>query len=120
MRTLLIALLCAAPVHAGLRAGVATIDVTPEKFPVIVNGMFTGRTATAALDRLHARALVLDDGSTKLAIVVVDSCMMPREFLDKVKAEASGPSGIPVEHMLISATHTHSAPAVMGCLGTDP
>src|SRR5437588_13120728 len=119
MRTLLIALLFAAPVHAALKAGVATVDVTPEKFPVLVNGMFTERVATGALDKLHARALVLDDGSMRLAIVVVDSCMMPREFLDKAKELASKPSGIPVENMGISATHTHSAPAVMGCLGCD-
>jgi hypothetical protein len=43
--------------------------------------------------------------------------MMPRELLDDVKARASKITGIPVERMLISATHTHSAPAVMGCLG---
>src|SRR5438067_1586405 len=119
MRTLLIALLFAAPVRAELKAGAATIDVTPEKFPVLVNGMFTERVATAALDKLHARALVLDDGTTRLAIVVVDSCMMPREFLDKAKELAAKPTGIPVENMCISATHTHSAPAVMGCLGSD-
>ena len=119
MRALLVALLFTAPAYAGLKAGTATIDVTPEKFPVLVNGMFTERVATAALDRLHARALVLDDGSTRLAIVVVDSCMMPREFLDKAKDLASKPSGIVVENMCISATHTHSAPAVMGCLGCD-
>jgi len=44
--------------------------------------------------------------------------MMPREFLDKAKEMASKPTGIPVENMCISATHTHSAPAVMGCLGS--
>src|SRR5262249_14788215 len=69
--------------------------------------------------KLHARALVLDDGKTKIAICVVDSCMMPREFLDKAKELASPATGIPVENMCISATHTHSAPAVMGCLGCD-
>jgi hypothetical protein len=61
-------LLLATAAHARLKAGTATIDVTPEKFPVLVNGMFTERVATAALDKLHARALVLDDGSTRLAI----------------------------------------------------
>jgi hypothetical protein len=102
-----------------LKAGVATIDVTPEKFPVRVNCYFNERIATAAADRLHARALVLDDGTTRILLCVVDSCMMPREFLDKVKELAAKPSGIPVENMMISATHTHSAPAVMGCLGCD-
>jgi hypothetical protein len=113
-------ILVAAPAFAAeFRAGAAAIDVTPEQFPVIVNGMFTERIATKALDRLHARALVLDDGATKIAICVVDSCMMPREFLDKAKEMAAKPTGIPVENMCISATHTHSAPAVMGCLGSD-
>ena len=46
------------------RAGAYAIDVTPTKFPVSVNGGFTDRQATGAHDRLHARCLVLDDGST--------------------------------------------------------
>jgi len=59
-----IAILIAAPAFAAeFRAGAAAIDVTPEKFPVSVNGMFNERVATKALDRLHARALVLDDGN---------------------------------------------------------
>src|SRR5687768_15088909 len=96
------------------RAGAAAIDVTPLKFPVIVNGMFEERAATRANDPLYARALVLDDGSTRVAIVVVDSCMLARELLDEAKALASAATGIPTERMLISATHTHSAPAAMG------
>ncbi|MFT5469122.1 MAG: hypothetical protein ACI8UO_004237 [Verrucomicrobiales bacterium] len=101
------------------QAGAAAVDVTPTKFPVIVNGMFTTRTGTEAHDRLQSRALVLDDGETKIAIVVVDSLMMPRDLIDKAKAAASKTTGIPVERMLVSATHTHSAPSAMGCLGTD-
>lgn len=101
------------------RAGAAAVDVTPTKFPVIVNGMFTSRTGTEAHDRLQSRALVLDDGKMRIAIVVVDSLMMPRDLIDKAKAAASKTTGIPVERMLVSATHTHSAPSAMGCLGTD-
>ena len=63
------------------------------------------------------KCVVLDDGSTRLAIVVVDSCMMPRELLDKAKDLAREKSGISSDHILISATHTHSAPAAMGALG---
>ncbi len=46
--------------------------------------------------------------------------MMPRELLDRAKTAASRATGVPTSRMLISATHTHSAPAVMGALGTDP
>ncbi len=76
-------------------------------------------TARRAEGALHARAIALDDGTRRIAIAVVDSLMMPREFLDRVKETASKATGIPPERMLISATHSHSAPALMGALGTD-
>jgi hypothetical protein len=66
----------------------------------------------------HAR-IVMEKGAVRVAVVVVDSCMMPRDLLDKAKDLAAGRTGIPLERMLISATHTHSAPPAMGCLGTD-
>jgi hypothetical protein len=105
---------------ADFRAGAASVDVTPERFPVSVNCGFVEQTGKAARDTLHARALVLDDGKTRLAVVVVDSCMMPREFLDKTKELVRDETKIPTDRQLISATHTHTAPAVMGCLGSDP
>jgi concanavalin A-like lectin/glucanase superfamily protein len=100
------------------RAGAYVVDISPVNYPVIVNAMFTERSATNAADRLHARALVLDDGSTRIAIAVVDSCMVPRDLIDAAKEQASRSTGIPVSHMLVSATHTHSAPSAMGCLGS--
>jgi hypothetical protein len=105
---------------AGFRAGAAAVDVSPTKFPVIVNGGFLQAIGQKSLDRLYARALVLDDGTTKLAVVVVDSCMMPRDLLDKAKKAASEKTGIPVDRMLVSATHTHTAPSAMWALGTPP
>jgi hypothetical protein len=104
---------------APFRAGAAVVDVTPTSLPVLVNGNFLQAKADTVRDRLAARALVLDDGTTRLAIVVVDSCMMPRELLDAAKALAWKRTGIPVDRMLVSATHTHSAPAAMGALGCD-
>jgi hypothetical protein len=80
--------------------------------------MFEERSADRASDALHARAIVLDDGKTQLAIVVVDSLMLPRELLDAAKELAAKATGIPTDRILISATHTHSAPSAMGCLGS--
>ena len=121
-------LLAAADVHAAesspakekmLRAGAFAIDITPEQLPVLVNGGMTTRSADKIVDRLHARCLVLDDGTNQIAIVVVDSCMLPRSLLDEAKEIAAKATGIPTNRMLISATHTHSAPSAMGALGTD-
>jgi len=100
------------------RAGAAALEITPTVFPVIVSGGFTEQTATKALDRLHARAIVLDDGKTKLAIVVVDSCGIEARFLDEAKRLAHEATGIPTDRMLIAATHTHSAPSSWGVLGS--
>lgn len=104
--------------HTGLLAGAAEVDVSPPKLPVLASGGFLERTGTELHDHLFARGLVLDDGQKRLAIVVVDTLMMPREMLDEVKRQAAASTGIPVESILISATHTHTAPSVMGALGT--
>src|ERR1051325_7608964 len=110
----------AAQLHAAkLRAGASAIDITPKEFPVIVNGMFEELIATKALDPIFAKCIVLDDGHTRIALVVADSCMLPRDLLDEAKNLASKSTGIPTDRMMISATHTHSAPSSMGCLGSD-
>lgn len=101
------------------RAGAFAIDITPLELPVLVNGNMNAVLADKVNDRLHARCLVLDDGTNQVAIVIVDSCMIPRSLLDDAKELASKATGISTNHMLISATHTHSAPSSYGCLGTD-
>ncbi|MCC6508650.1 MAG: hypothetical protein IT423_06065 [Pirellulaceae bacterium] len=102
-----------------LRAGAVAMEVTPQQYPVIINGGMTAGSANQTTTPIHARAIVLDDGHERLAIVVVDSCMMSRSFLDEAKALAAQRTGIRPDRMLISATHAHSVPASMGCLGTD-
>jgi hypothetical protein len=102
---------------AALRAGAASIDIAPTKFPVLINGGFLQNQALRINDRIRAKCVILDDGTTRLAIVVVDSCMLARELIDRAKQLAREQTGIPTDRMLISATHTHSAPAAMGALG---
>lgn len=102
------------------RAGAVAVDITPDWFPVVVNGGFQPHYAQKAQDPLHARAMVLDDGQTQVAIVVVDICVMDRATCDEAKAAAQKRTGIPAGRMFISATHCHSAPAAVGALGTDP
>jgi hypothetical protein len=105
--------------NAELKAGAAVVDVTPKILPVLVNGSMLTRTVGVVNTPVQARAVALADGDDQVVIVVVDSCMMGRELLDEAKALASKRTGIATDRMLISATHAHSAPASMGCLGTD-
>lgn len=112
------------------RAGAAAVDVSPRDLsaerPAIVAGGFLEGRADRVHDPLLVRAIVLDDGGggvegrepVRLALVVVDSCMMPRSLLDEAKRLAEARTGIPASRMMVSATHTHSAPAALACLGT--
>jgi len=108
-----------ASARAEFRAGAVAVDVTPTTLPVLVNGYMTSRSMDKVNTRVHARAVSLADGREQMVLVVVDSCMMSREHLDEAKALASKKTGIPADRMTISATHAHTAPSSMGCLGTD-
>ena len=101
----------AADKPAALRAGAAAVDITPKEFPLNMPGGFSANMAQSAHDPLHARALVLDDGTTTLAMVVVDNLGVAAEVLDEAKEMASKKTGIAADRMLISSTHTHSAPS---------
>ena len=101
-----------------LRAGATQVDITPRKWPVIVSGGILERRESKAIDKLHAKALVLDNGETKVAMAVVDSCIIPRELTDEAKKIVTEATGIPASSILISATHTHTAPSVCGVLGS--
>jgi hypothetical protein len=95
------------------RAGAAASNITPRLGGSIM-GLFNERHSTQIHDELHARCLVLDDGHTRLAIVVCDNCMIPRDILDQAKLRIQQKTGLTAEHILISATHTHSAPTCTG------
>ncbi len=117
-RILFILLLClpattslAADVESpAFRAGAAKADITPTTWPVPTVGYFYEHLADKAWDPLHVRAIVLDDGATKIAIAVVDSCYCPRSLFDEAKRRIEKSTDIRSDHIMASATHTHSAP----------
>ena len=105
-----------------LHAGAAKINISPPELPVLRNGGFLQTTDNKIADSLHARSLVLADKNNgrRVAISIVDSCMIPRTMCDEIKKEVHHHTGIAKDHILIAATHTHSAPSVMHyCLGTQ-
>jgi len=102
-----------------LLAGAATSNITPP-LGISLNGGMRDRAAAQIHDELHARCLVLDDGHTRLALVVCDSCMIPGEIHENAKHQTHEHTGIPLDRMLISATHTHTAPTVAGVFQSEP
>ena len=110
----------AADQPAALRAGAAAVDITPQEFPLNMPGGFSANMAESAHDPLYARALVLDDGTTALGMVVVDNIGVAPEVLDEAKAIASKETGMAADKMLICSTHTHSAPSSNTKEGDSP
>ena len=99
-----VALVPRTAVSGELTAGAFAMDISPESYPVSINGGMRDRQAKGANDPLMARCLVLDDGKTTLAIAVCDSCMIPRDIFDAAKQLASKATGIPASNMMFSAT----------------
>ncbi len=119
MRLLLLALIVTASVTAAdapkalLMAGAATSNITPELGGEVVGG-FAPYPCSNIHDELHARCLVLDDGKTKLALVVCDLLGLHRSVTEKARQLIEKESGIPAANVLISGTHTHSAVNALG------
>lgn len=90
------------------KAGAAASNITPPLGSPIVGG-WSPFPATNIHDELWARCLVLDDGRTRLAIVVADNVGIPRAVFDEAKRRVREKAGLPYQNMLMSATHTHSA-----------
>ena len=95
------------------RAGAATSNITPKIGGKIIGG-FVPYPSTHIHDELHARCLVLDDGKMKLALVVCDLLGINRIVSKEARKQIAERHGIPREHVMISATHTHSAVSALG------
>lgn len=94
-----------------LRAGFGRVDITcPVGIPLI--GSY-GKPSESVLDPLYARVMVLDDGSTTIAIVSADLLYTPlEEITGVVRNIVNEKIGIPGQNILVCATHTHSGPEV--------
>jgi len=94
-----------------LYAGVAQIDITPA-LGTRINGDFVTHFATQIHDPLYAKCLILQNAYEIIAWVIVDICVMSREFIDPVKTEINRRTGIPKRNILIASTHTHAAGSI--------
>lgn len=92
---------------ATLKVGASKVDITPDedKLP----GQFIG-----ILDRVHVRAVVLESGDSRAALVTVDVGGIPDQIWQRVSAKLAADLDIPVENLIMTATHTHSVPFGVG------
>ncbi len=98
--------------QAEFRAAAAKVDISPANGVSLDGSISKNGPVTSIHDPIHARALVLESDSTRIAIVICDLCMVGREVFDHAKQliQKKTNSKIPVSNILIAATHTHAAP----------
>jgi neutral ceramidase len=91
--------------------GRATIDPPPSQFPIRNNN---DSPLVAIHDSLYSRALVLKDATSTVIVVVADVIILPDDFYDQAVSQISERYAVPKDHVLLSATHTHTVPWTMG------
>lgn len=90
-----------------LKVGAAGEDITPD--PAILNWV-TGKPFGSVHDPLAVQALVMDDGTRQVALVRWDLVDVSESARDAVRDAVSNATGIPPSHVMVTASHTHSAP----------
>lgn len=106
-------LLCLAlSAQAAFRAGVAVRTVNPDPLLPVSGGVGPSHAVTNRFGDLTVRALIFDDGTKRLGFLSVDFLGFPAVLGDKVRSAVA--AHVAPSHLLISATHTHSAPDCYG------
>ncbi len=90
-----------------LRAGAAAVDISPPLGEMVVGG-FVPFPAVKIHDPLYAKALVLENGQTQIAIVICDNLSIAREVYDASRELIAKETSLPPKNILMAATHTHS------------
>ena len=97
---------------SNLQVGVAEVDITPPVgFPMA--GYYHERLAEGAIDPLKAKAIVFRDGKSQAALVVCDLIGIATDLSQAIRKRAAEKTGIPAANIVISATHSHTAPDYM-------
>jgi hypothetical protein len=108
-----------APLPTLFRAGFGRERINPdlsdERTPVWLAGFHTGRKALGHHDDLWAIAAVLDDGQRRVAMVALDAIGFMHDDIIDVRNQL--PPDWRIDYCLITSTHNHSVPDLMGLWG---
>ena len=94
-----------------LRAGAAQQAITPP-LGCCLAGYFHERIAKRVRDDLLCRAVVLEGEGGRLALVSCDLICFPTELATEIRQAVGEATGIPVDAVLLCATHTHTGPTM--------
>ena len=96
--------------QGNFRAGVTTVDITPER-PQWLQG-YQPRKSDGVADRIYHRIAALHDGESEFFLVASDLCVLSPGFYDDMTVQLEEETGITREQIWWTCSHTHSAPHV--------
>jgi neutral ceramidase len=99
--------------HNPKLAGAAFRDITPRNSQFLYGYPHVERMSTGVHDPLLASALYLNDGESEVLFIAVDLLFVTKQLVATARERINKAVGIPRNSILISATHTHSAPITM-------
>jgi neutral ceramidase len=85
---------------SSFRVGAAKVDITPTQLP---------KNSEGILDHIYARAIVIDNGVTSVALFSADTGMLGEQVWRTVSQRIEKELGIPAQNLIMNPTHTHSA-----------
>lgn len=91
-----------------LKAGFAETDISPRirmEMPGNYGKMFHEKTH----DPCKVRAVVFDDGTSRVALIGIDALMIHEDLVKEVRTEIEAKCGIPAQAIMIGASHSHSS-----------
>lgn len=98
--------------QAALKGGFSKVDITPPVGVWLSGYSSRNKPSEGISDELYAKAMVLDDGQNKIAIVSADLLWFPLEITAEIREIARKKTGIPESNILVCATHTHFGPKI--------
>lgn len=96
--------------------GVAREDITPE-IGTCLYGYRPDLHSETVRDNLTATAFYFSQNNTRALMLSITVCSIQTKLCNDLRAELSDMLGIPAEHILLSATHTHTGPNITGNTG---
>ena len=102
-----------------LKAGVAQIDISPEKGLELAGYPHYPRNNIGVHDPLFAACFYVSNGETELVIVTLDLLFFSKRHVAEVRRRVHAVCGILGDHVMISCSHTHSGPWAAGRLDVE-
>lgn len=95
------------------RAGYSKVCISPPAGSPLAGFAARQGVSTGVHDDLYARALVLENDATGVALVSVDVLALPCEFVGRVRVAIQERTGLRPDAVMIASTHTHAGPVTV-------